>query len=565
MTRSAPFAALLLSLCASQVSSQSPSELFSVAGQLASSFGQCVDRAGDVDGDGIADLVVGGDFLEFQGVRTGGAMVISGATGNVLHSVFGASQGAWAGYSVAGAGDVDGDGYDDFAVGAPRDGRVAVESGLVTVHSGRTGAALWSFTGSERGEFLGRFVAGQGDVNADGYGDVFVSSQATNGMGLVLGRILILSGPDGSILHDIRGVAPQYLDTHGDITPDLDGDGFDDFLFGFRRVGGRGVRVVSGRTGATVFEVFGDSNFGLGLPGGGPPMTCVDDVDGDLVADVAVGERPGQLTHPDGAVFVYSGATGTLLHTIPGQAPATAFGTVVANAGDVDGDGVGDLALGDYLATDSGTASGAVLVVDGATGTTMFRLSGSAAQQWFGYSVGLAGDLDQDGFSDVVVGAPREIVAAAGPVEVGAVHVFTGGYTGSPATARRVAPGCAGSNGALPTGIVIGRPFLGSGFGLRLRGALPNAAVVLNLGAGTRFDLTPFGMPGCVLAATGDGFVVGGSQADALGVFDAGVLQVPLDVSLLGVTVVAQWICTDAAANAVGVVFSSADELVVGR
>ena len=143
MTRSAPFAALLFCLCVTQVTSQSPSELFTVAGQFASSFGQCVDRAGDVDGDGIADVIVGGDFLESQGVRTGGALVISGANGNVLHSVFGASLGAWAGYSVAGVGDADGDGYDDFAVGAPRDGRVAVESGLVTVHSGRTGAVAF--------------------------------------------------------------------------------------------------------------------------------------------------------------------------------------------------------------------------------------------------------------------------------------------------------------------------------------------------------------------------------------------------------------------------------------
>ena len=98
MTRSVPCAAVLFTLCATQVLSQSPSELLTVAGQPASSFGQSVDRAGDVNGDGYDDVIVGGTFLEVQGVRTGGAMVISGADGSVLHRVFGASLGACASF-----------------------------------------------------------------------------------------------------------------------------------------------------------------------------------------------------------------------------------------------------------------------------------------------------------------------------------------------------------------------------------------------------------------------------------------------------------------------------------
>src|SRR5690606_28195335 len=134
--------------------------------------GRSVAVVGDVDGDGTTDLLVGADGVDGNSTDEGHAFLISGATGLVLRTFVGDSIGDFFGASVAGAGDVDGDGVPDLVIGAygddPGD---LLDSGSAVVISGATGTVLWKFLGATLEERVGWAVAGAGDVDADGHDD----------------------------------------------------------------------------------------------------------------------------------------------------------------------------------------------------------------------------------------------------------------------------------------------------------------------------------------------------------------------------------------------------------
>ena len=129
-------------------------------------LGRSVSGAGDVNGDGFDDLIVG-----FRGAR-----VFSGADGSIIYTFHGDSAGDQFGYSVSGAGDVNGDGFDDLIVGAQGDDNNGTTSGSARVLSGVDGSILYTFNGDSASDWFGNSVSGAGDVDGDGYADLIVGA-----------------------------------------------------------------------------------------------------------------------------------------------------------------------------------------------------------------------------------------------------------------------------------------------------------------------------------------------------------------------------------------------------
>jgi len=306
-------------------------------------FGQSVRSAGDVDLDGVPDVLAGvpGGGIEYCSPAAGGWVgVYSGRTGVRLYQIFAPPNSIdLMGWSVASIADLNGDGRPDLIVGAPHwPGGLQCGKGQVRIYSGADGSLLHTLVGTgglpSGYELFGISVANAGDVNADGTQDVLVGAtygQNHNGDGAGYARIF--SGADWSTIHTVYG------------------------------------NVAS--------ERFGQSVSGVG------------DVNLDGFADFAVGTPFSTYAGGCGSVRVYSGADGLILHFFNGQPGC--IGRWVAAAGDVDADGVPDIA--------SSGGAGAV-VFSGSTGAVLMNVSGSSGAV---HSVDGAGDVNQDGHADLIV------------------------------------------------------------------------------------------------------------------------------------------------------------------
>jgi hypothetical protein len=335
----------------------------------------------------------------------------AGAEDLVEYQSFSATEGRF-GVSVSHLGDVNGDGYGDLIIGSERDSNGGTKQGcgLAVVVSGKDGSTLYTYRGSAQDDRLGRFVSHAGDVNADGCGDFMISVPYDDTVGTNSGRVIVCSGSTGKALHTFYGLEAKELCGWGiGDAGDLDDDGYDDVIVGSPMYTGSGnasvgmARVFSGKDGTTLLTLRGSTDYGeFGAAVHGLP-----DVDGDGVVDFVIGQ-PGTVssnTWTKGAVHVVSGVDGKTLYTIDGERVHDWTAHAVDSTGDVDGDGSPDFIIGTPGYDYKGLDAGRVQVLSGKDGTVLYTYLGAKAYFGCGESVSGIGDIDADGYADFAFGA----------------------------------------------------------------------------------------------------------------------------------------------------------------
>lgn len=297
--------------------------------------------------------------------------------------------------------DLDGDGTKDIVAGARRTGDQ--DTGAALAWSG-AGEPLQAWQGSDIDGLFGNVALAVPDLDRDGRADVVVSA------------------PNAVLDGELRGLVEAYrLDGQriwrspgriGDgfgwqVAPasDHDGDGINDLWIGApSNTVTAHVYLVSGATGTlidTVSSARSDDQFGFYL-------APVDDLDGDGVPDLAIAAPTAEITGARrGAVVLVSGASRAVLRELHGETHGGGFGLMLAPMDDLDGDGVGEIAVGAPGDSDPSTIARAeVQVFSGATGARLRRLASLDDGDFYGRALARVDDLDQDGVRDLAIGAP---------------------------------------------------------------------------------------------------------------------------------------------------------------
>ncbi|MCI5043696.1 MAG: hypothetical protein MRY72_03275 [Aquisalinus sp.] len=380
--------------------------------------GSNISSAGDINGDGIADIIIGAPRATVNGkVNAGQAFVVFGSStgfnsdlelssldGTNGFRVEGLDQGDLLGSSVSSLGDVNDDGVDDFVIGAPQadsNGSLAGEVYIIYGSTGGFSANLrldllnentgLTITGSQSGERFGTTSSDAGDVNNDGIADIIIGTSATgedfnpedaveayvifgNSAGIASDLELSnLDGSNGFILDTTEDRSVNKVSSIGD----FNGDGIDDFIIGRQR------ESTNQNEAGVSYIIFGSSD--------GFDRT---------------------ISLPS-----LNGSNG---FAITGINENDYSGSDVSNLGDVNGDGLDDLIIGARYATPQGIMTGAAYVLFGSAegfsstfslsdinGFNGFVIQGAVEGNLFGNDVSAAGDINNDGFADIIIGAAR--------------------------------------------------------------------------------------------------------------------------------------------------------------
>lgn len=402
--------------------------IFDLAGSTAGDrMGSSVAGVGDIDGDGYPDFAVGSPYEDtVNGAASGSVRVLSGVDGRVLYKFDGDAPSSGFGGAVAGAGDVDGDNVADIIIGAGLDDTMGTDAGSVRVVSGLTGFAAYTLYGSGPGDNYGCAVDGVGDFDLDGFDDFVVGAMGYDNRGsLDSGMAEVYSGLDGSILHTFYGSAGG--DAFGSAVAgvgDTNRNHFPDVAIGakgadvvFQDSGT--VEVFTSKGGISIGAHYGDTlgaEFGASIDGLG-------DVNGDRYTDMIVGSKGDSgRAAGSGSARVLSGR-GPVLQRIYGPLAGDALGAAVAGAGDVNKDGFLDYLIGVPGDDTNGVDAGSVKVFSGFDGSIIHEFHGGAPGGLFGSAVGGLGDINADGHSDLVVGAWSNDTAGS---DAGRARVLSG-------------------------------------------------------------------------------------------------------------------------------------------
>ncbi|MFQ5503809.1 MAG: FG-GAP-like repeat-containing protein [Planctomycetota bacterium] len=314
------------------------------------------------------------------------------------------------GTAVASAGDLNRDGFADVIVGAD----------MARNGNGAYAGAAIVYSGKDgrilfllqgnKGSSFGHSVSGLGDVNRDGFPDLAVGAPTTNANGFLSGSVFVYSGKDASILHTFHGDATRHYFGRA-----VSGGGdFDRDGHADLIVGSdkNYVRIYSGKTGKMLREIRGvlGTGFGIRLAGAG-------DVNRDGWPDLVIGAPlTKSVARDSGSAYVYSGKDGRLLYAFHGRAEGEQFGRTVAGAGDVNRDGYADVIVGaDYWYGNRRSHCGYARVLSGRNGNTLYLfISPCTKLDWFGWRVSGAGDTNGDGYADFLVAALDQVFLYSG-------------------------------------------------------------------------------------------------------------------------------------------------------
>ena len=392
--------------------------------QPGSGFGWVAEDLGDIDGDGASDFIVTAPFfVNGDGVNVGRIYIHSGADGALLASHEG-NPGEQLGFSASLAGELDGDGTNDYVTGS----RVRI-----VAYSGADHTVLWEFIPPQG---VGFDVDTAGDVTGDGIDDVIAGSTRTAVNGPASGAAMLLDGTDGSVLWQFDGA--EAIDLVGSAVGrlgDVNADGVPDVVVGARgaRKEDRGTAyALSGTDGSVLYDMNpvgrrAQSTLPFGTyatyhAAGGR------DVDGDGINDVFIGdyaaargqENPnlgGDSTNsPDpvsgtGRAYVFSGSDGTRLHVINGEENGVGLGPGRL-VGDADGDGLADIYVAAY--TWGANFEGKAYLYSGKDLSLLRTMSGTQPEIYLGVDALGLGDVNFDGLPDFLLTGSEIIYVIAG-------------------------------------------------------------------------------------------------------------------------------------------------------
>ena len=429
-------------------------------------MGYSVATAGNVNGDNYEDIIIGAPKYEVSGNKNGAAFVFYGSAAGVKSvpdlTLYGSLKGSRFGTAAASAGDVNGDGYDDVIVGAPRYNADQSEECQVYVYYGSAGLNKtpepdWVITGTQTSIQLGYSVSGAGDVNNDGFADViigapFYDTDIYTDTGAAAGAAYVYLGSEDGLASEPVWVAtgPQSGAEFGYSVSgagDVNNDGFTDVIVGapFYNTdvftdggaaagaayvylgfeGGLASEPVWVATGAQSGAEFGYSVSGAGK------------VNSDNYGDVVIGAPYTAVDYSnEGAAYLYYGMFGGVEASagwsMLGGQDSARFGAAVGSASDFDQDGFDEIIIGAPGFDNDQYLEGAIVIYNLGAGTSA-RAEGNKAETLFGASVATAGDINNDACADIIVGAPEyrieTKIQGQAFVYYGKISVFEAGHS----------------------------------------------------------------------------------------------------------------------------------------
>ncbi len=500
---------------------------FVINGSVANDVGGIsVASAGDINADGLADLIVGdtvgaytslnpnGHSYVIFGKATTSAVDLSslGAGGFVIN---GQAAGDQSGISVASAGDVNGDGLPDLLVGAIGAGSWAGSSYVVfgktdttAVNLASLGSGGFVINGQSVDDWSGISVASAGDVNNDGLADIIVGAyQSDPTAGADAGRSYVVFGKTGTTAVNLSAIAPATGTPVGGFV-----------------INGQAANDLSGYSVASAGDVNGDG--------------FADVIVGAFQSDPTAGADAGRSYVVFGkadtaAINLSSIAASIGGFVINGQSAGDQSGISVASAGDFNGDGLADLLIGANQATPSSTRAfaGRTYLVFGKTDTTAVNLSavangtggfvinGDNKEDSSGLSVSAAGDVNADGYADLIIGAPQNDAVAT---DAGRSYVIFG--SNSSIFGQTAVDQVGTVNADTLTGTTASETIIAKGGNDTLTGN-DGADVLYGGGGNDTFQLSADNVAKLALAVTSNNLarVDGGSGLDTLALSGAGI------------------------------------------